>query len=254
MNIIKKTFSELNILNDLDNIEKNPFKFFPDYNNGYFYTSGNRINLFADIDRWAIVFEQTGYDNRNLDVEIILLYYGNCLKNQDFAGLDNKFKTNIKYFTLISEQQLNSIESDFELVSLETKLLTLRGMKLKIEQNIDDYVNNNILSINSNYLSELIDVMSFIRLLDNKYPNFFRSNNNELMTCLPNDLPKIMTIDKWYHKEFNVLVNKSMGDKPSTYETFQQIAQVLVSEDTTLFKSPKHPNNDWRNWPDAGGL
>jgi hypothetical protein len=30
------------------------------------------------------------------------------------------------------------------------------------------------------------------------------------------------------------------------------IADILVSKDTTKWKPTLKPNNDWRNWPNAG--
>ena len=91
--------------------------------------------MYADDKRWAIVFEQTGYHNKDLDVEIQLNYYGNCLINLNKAGNNNKYVTNIR-----------------------------------------------------------------------------------------------------------------------NYETFQQIAMVLNTKDTSIFKPTLKPNNDWLNWPNGGAL
>jgi hypothetical protein len=35
---------------------------------------------------------------------------------------------------------------------------------------------------------------------------------------------------------------------------FQLIAEVLASLDMSKWNPKKKPNNDWQNWPNAGGL
>ena len=59
-----------------------------------------------------------------------------------------------------------------------------------------------------------------------------------------------MSLDKWHHKTFT----ESDGIEPSTYETYQLIAEVLVSGDQSLWKPTLEANNHWRNWPNAGSI
>lgn len=44
------------------------------------------------------------------------------------------------------------------------------------------------------------------------------------------------------------------SNRPSSYETWQQIAKVLVTGDIKLYKPTLLPNSHWKNWPDAGTL
>ena len=46
------------------------YNFFLDLEHGYCETAGNRIHLYADSTRWAIVFEKSGYQNRGTSAEI----------------------------------------------------------------------------------------------------------------------------------------------------------------------------------------
>src|SRR5689334_12802499 len=55
------------------------YNFFLDLEHGYCETAGNRIHLYADSTRWAIVFEKSGYQNRGGSAEIELNYVGNCI-------------------------------------------------------------------------------------------------------------------------------------------------------------------------------
>ena len=56
-----------------------------------------------------------------------------------------------------------------------------------------------------------------------------------------------MTSPTDYHYE---VVDKKPGD----YETYKMIADILVSGDTTKRKPTLKPNNNWRNWPNAGHM
>jgi len=57
-----------------------------------------------------------------------------------------------------------------------------------------------------------------------------------------------MQIDQWHHAAYY----QGDGEKPSEQETYQLIAEVLVSKDITKWKPVLSPNNDWRNWRNAG--
>jgi hypothetical protein len=63
-----------------------------------------------------------------------------------------------------------------------------------------------------------------------------------------------MQIDEWHHRMYDNYHKGSLGDKPSSYETFPLIAKVLVSGDPAHYQPTLPPTNHWRNWPEAGGL
>jgi hypothetical protein len=237
-------YNQLDILNALDNIDNNPYTFFPDFNNGYFFTSGSRIGLFGDSTRWAIVFEQTGYHNRALNASIILTYYGNCLTNLTKSE-KNGISSNVKYLTLISDSTLKSLESDFELISPKKDSIIVRGKSLPILHDKEIYYKRGIEINDFENPLGLVDVVALIRLLDDLYPEVFRANEEELKISIPSDLPLLMYIDKWNHRQFTFYRDMKEGERPSTYETFPQIANVLVNKDTSLFKPTLEPC--WRS-------
>jgi hypothetical protein len=55
-------------------------------------------------------------------------------------------------------------------------------------------------------------------------------------------------LDEWNHPD---LANSEL---PSQSETFQQLAQVLATGDTSKYWPSKAPNSHWKNWPDGGTL
>jgi hypothetical protein len=42
--------------------------------------------------------------------------------------------------------------------------------------------------------------------------------------------------------------------RPSSYETWQQIAKVLATGDTSYYRPTLEPNTHWSNWPESGSL
>ncbi|QEC40857.1 DUF7003 family protein [Pseudobacter ginsenosidimutans] len=48
--------------------------------------------------------------------------------------------------------------------------------------------------------------------------------------------------------------NQYQDNRPSSYETWQLIAKVIATGDTTLYKPTLKPNTHWKNWPDSGSL
>lgn len=43
-------------------------------------------------------------------------------------------------------------------------------------------------------------------------------------------------------------------NRPSSYETWQLLAKVIVSGDASLYKPTLEPNSHWKNWPESGSL
>ncbi|QHT66100.1 hypothetical protein GXP67_05165 [Rhodocytophaga rosea] len=248
-------YSKESILAELDSAKvSDPYKFFPDLGHGYFYLAGSRINLFADSTCWAIVFEKTGYLNRGLVVAIELTYFGNCLSNLDKAGLDNRFTCNTKWVDLISGEELDRISDSFELVSNLAKTVKVRNTDIAIEHNLVNYRNKGIEIREDDNPEDLIDFVALIRYLDEENVELFRATDEELHICLPKDLPKLMSIDQWHHKEYTYYENEMIGTKPSEYETFQMIADILVTSNKSKWEPTLESNNHWKNWPQAGNL
>ncbi len=244
----KSAFTKQEILSELDNLDT--YSFFPDLGHGYCFTAGSRINLYADETRWAIAFEKTGYGNRSGSADLEVNYFGNCLSNLDKAGLNDMFTCNTKYFCVIKGEEFARIETDFELVDPKIKTVTVREMSLKVEHDIEAYRRKKIYPQDYDNPSNLIDFASLVRFLDEEHPELFRASNEELRSCIPSDLPLILSIDEWHHQPYSAFG----GIPPSSYETFQLIAEVFISRDAQKWKPTLPANNNWRNWPDAGGL
>jgi hypothetical protein len=48
--------------------------------------------------------------------------------------------------------------------------------------------------------------------------------------------------------------NQWQDNRPSSYETWQMIAKVITTGDTSFYKPTLKPNTHWINWQDSGSL
>jgi hypothetical protein len=256
---MNSSFIQKDILDYLEETDQETYHFFIDFEHPYFHTAGSRLTLYADEKRWAIVFEKSGYSNTGFRGEIELTYFGNCLTNLQSDGSADGFTSNMKNVVLIDTPPL---ENDMDgLVAKKIKQVKVRDTLLNIEQDKSVYEKKGIRDTVYDNAENLIDLPSLIRYLDEEHPTLFRATDKELRKCLPADLPKLMQIDEWHHEAYTKHKNMTspteyhyevMGKKPSDYETYKMIADILVSRDTTKWRPTLKPNNNWRNWPNAG--
>ncbi len=246
---MKTSFTQEDILNQLEAYDQETYHFFIDLEHPYFHTASSRLTLYGDSKRWAIVFEKSGYSNSGDRGEIELEYFGNCLINLLSEGSPEGYTSNMQTIILISTPKLKRIENDTdELVAANIKQVKVRDNFLNIEHDKTKYEQKGIRDTVYDNPGNLIDFPSLIRYLAEEHPSLFRATDRELRKCLPDDLPKLMQIDQWHHERYY----QGSGAKPSSYETYRMIADILVTRDTTKWKPTLMPNNDWRNWPNAG--
>ena len=262
---MNSSFTQKDVLKYLEETDQETYHFFIDFEHPYFYTAGSRLTLYADEKQWAIVFEKSGYSTGNNCGEIELTYFGNCLKNLQSGTVGDVTTSNMKTVILINNTDLEQIdEGKFEeLVGKDKTKIKVRDTFLNIEQNSSKYIAKGIKPRAYDNPKNLFDFYSLIRYLDEEHSRLFRATDNELRICLPVDLPQLMQIDEWHHEAYTKYKNMSsptdyhyevMGKKPSDYETYKMIADVLISRDSTKWKPTLKPTNNWRNWPNAGHM
>lgn len=231
------------------------YNFFLDLEDGYCIVAGSRIHLYADSTRWALVFEKSGYQTRGRCAEIVLDYFGNCVDYPVEISLERKYITNSRRVPLIDQDELDRIENrignqyeTFELIGSKIKQIKIRDVFIPFD---NDYRNYEKVGINVREYgnpNKLIDFGSFIRYLNETNPSFIHATEQDIKQHIPMDLPKIMTIDK-----FHFVSNYDSIKLPSMQETFQLLAKVLVTRDTSCWKPSLKANNHWSNW-ESGNL
>lgn len=256
-----KSYTEKEILEELDstfygvtgryitNKSDYSYIFFLDLEHGYSNTVGSRIHLYADANRWAVVFEKSAYQNRGGYADIELDYVGNCIEYIKESSYEDNRISNMESVILIPSDEFARISKVggknelFELVSLKSDSVKVRGEMVKIEHDPSLY---KALGIQPNELSssdESIGFPQLIRYLNEVNPDLLRAREIEIRRYIPKNIPKIMVIDEFHFSSF---YNKSIP--PSKQEVYQLIAKILVSRDSALWKPTQKPNNHWSNW------
>ncbi len=258
----KMTFTQQEILEELDlafqdkqgayfplkKDEEIIYNFFPDLEHGYFFTAGSKIHLYADSSRWAIVFEKSGYSNRGYAARIELDYFGNCINYIKEVSGKWEYISNSQILTLISPDEFTRIkdpdENSYELINSDTKQIQIRDTVFMFDNNYENYKN---LGINTDTTHDnpknLISFEALIRYLNETSPALISATEKEITEHIPNDIPKIMTIDKFH---FESWYDKSK--LPSQQETYQLIAKILTTRDSSNWKPTLKANNHWSNW------
>jgi hypothetical protein len=230
-------FSASDVLEHLDTCYQDPYRFFIDLSHGYFLNATGYLHLFADVDRWAIVFETAGYGNRSLSVQVGLYSYGNCLASLPRAGSDDQFECNMHTVDLVEPDELARVQTDFELVSLLVGSLTVRGRKLSVPSGAARFEEAGLLVDDGN-----VSISDLVRYLAATSPDQFKASEAELRKHLPADLPHLVTRRDWHHRKYYWSNGHVDGDPPRSYETYPMLAEVLASRDATRYRPTLKPN------------
>ncbi|MEL6972088.1 MAG: hypothetical protein AAFO02_18115, partial [Bacteroidota bacterium] len=197
-----------------------------------------------------VVFEKGGYQNRASSVEVELYYVGNCIEYilSNYSG--RAYISNTKNIELISSKELERIENrsgtdveQFELIDSSIKEVEIRGKRAAANLNPQQYDELNIPLRKHENPRKLIGFGDLVRYFVETNPLLIYAQEEEIRTQIPEALPKIMTIDSFHHLS---VYNEDVV--PSEIETFQLIAKVLVSKNSTIWKPTLTPNNHWSNW------
>ncbi len=226
------------------------YNFFLDLEHGYCKTAGNKIHLYADSTRWAIVFEKCGYQNRANNAEIELDYVGNCISYAIDKYHEGSYITNASNIVLITSQEYERItnKEDFELISPTASQLTIHGQKVAIDHDTKKYLALGIKPRDYDNPKNLIGYSDIVRFFSDTNPELVSATEDEIKQHIPHDIPKLMTLDR-----FHFISTYDKSSLPSSQETYQLIAKVLVTRDITCWKPTLKPNNHWTNW-ESGDL
>ncbi len=260
----KLAFTEVEILEELDSAHKGlPGKYYPeskegdikynfflDLEHGYCVTAGNKIHLYADQKRWAVVFEVSGYKNRGFNAVIQLDYVGNCIDYPIEKHPERNYITNSNIVVLIESQEFERIENKegsdmekFELIRPTTKDIKVRDTTILFECDFNHYEKLGIKIRDLENPRKMIGFGDLIRYLNETSPKLISARDEDIRKHIPFDLPKLMTIN-----EFNYVSLYEEGNPPSKQETYLLIAKILLFRNPELWKPTLKTNNHWSNW------
>lgn len=242
-------FSKVEIVSNLDSLH--PYKSLPSFDLETQSFVKGKIHLYADKERWAIVLEEV---KPNQGGDIVLYSFGNCLINQEKGGLYGQYLSNMTFLRLISIEEFKRINDGtyHTLISPKIKKVQIKGQQIPIEHDLNVYKKKNIPVIDYLNPKKQVDYIAMLRYLDEVHPELLSASEEELKGLLPSNLPKLLQIDSFHFKDFSLWpaadgADGEHGHKPSSYETFQLIAEVLITKDTGKWKPTLTANNHWRH-------
>ena len=215
---------------------------FPMLDNGYYYHADQKMTIFRDEKRWAILIETLAYNNHQQDIEgitTVAAVFGNCLTGWN----DN---SNFHYFAADNRVEAFEFDEENEVVVLNEQAdsIKVRNEVIPIQFDIEHYLAKGIKPENGDKIAP----WEFLRGLVPAYSHLFWVTREEIANKIPLDLPVFMTLDSWHHPDL------AAGELPGDKETFQQLADALVTGNKALYNTVEAVNTHWKNWPEGGTL
>ncbi|HTD98963.1 MAG TPA: hypothetical protein VK668_06730 [Mucilaginibacter sp.] len=248
----------------------------------------------GDNDKWAIAIERLGFNPRGGAIELEIYYYGNCLINlETYNGqISNYYSTYpVDQNSLNETTDGFHLNPDAESWLTKGRQIELSTNKQDYrDQDIDlkEYEPGQI-GIEEAARSLIIGHRDLFRASENE---LYKSVPQDLKKILVLDewhhrdfieisVPKVSDEHLKYTYEFNKkmpgfeemdfetfsnlfriqeLNNKKANQKewddnrPSSYETWQQLAKVIATGDVQHYKPTLSPNTHWKNWSESGSL
>jgi len=247
-----------------------------------------------DADQWAIAIERLGYSPRAGYIRLEIYYYGNCLVNLEEynhhltnyyellpcdwdaflkAAPDEVFNRGDE--TILIRGVPVSISHDreeYRAAGIEWK--EYQPGEIQIEEAARLLVTKHrplLRATDAELYKSIPQTLKKVLVLDEWYhhdfqldfaPSFSQEEldriyqfNQELTGKAAMDFDSFA--DSVRHQEMR---SKSQDwqqweqNRPSVYETWQQVAKVIVTGDTSFYRPSMSPNTHWSNYPESGSL
>lgn len=227
---------------------------FPMLDNGYVYLAATRLSLYRTSSDWAMVIEVFGFSPRAGLPDTHVYTFASHLHDRDIPSayasreayeryIASNPNNDSRFISPISEADWQE-DQNCEMVADGAKELIVRGQTMPIPS-IDEYTRRGI----TLEYPPRVQVFELCRYVANVARDSVLATPEERrISVLPN-MTQILQLEDWHHP--NVVEE---DDRPSGSETFQQLAQVLVTGNVALYQPSQLPNTHWRNWPDSGLL
>jgi hypothetical protein len=224
---------------------------FPEPEHPYSHLIAAWLHAFSDGERWALVVDIVGYNQRAANVVDVLHALGNCLTGTDDSSM---------------MRFINRIDNYADLFEGETGMdryrqvpITVRGQDVRVDA------------------AATTGPPDLFRLLVPQHRDLLLADDAELRQLVPGNLPQVLRLDDWHHTALRVqppgpererqrqmhenLARHSLPQhrvpfevRPSDIETYQQVAEVLATADPSRYRPTLPGNTHWSNWPMSGTL
>lgn len=213
---------------------------FPMLDNGYVYLAETRLHVFGDSDRWAMVIEVLGANNRadgHGGIDNCLHLFGNCLTVE--PGTCNE-----GFLYPTSDGPEGPTFDAGQAVRREAKTIRIRGEVVEIPtREVLRNSNGEVI-----WRGRKLENYQLLRALVPEFRDRLLATEDELRRFIPPDLPEVLRLEDWFHPDL------CENEIPSENETFQLLAEMLASGDPGVFQPTAEPNTHWTNWPQGGTL
>ena len=227
---------------------------FPMLDNGYVYLAATRLSLYRSSTDWAIAIEVFGFSPRSGLPDTAVQTFASRLHDRDRPEeyVDREAYEN--YLANNPHNEYRSVfpvqegpwqdDEDMELVFPGANVIVVRDEAIALPS-VADYVRHGIELEDA----DRVQVFELCRYIaDVAREKVLATPDERRISVLP-EMEQILQLEEWHHP--NVVED---DDRPSGSETFQQLAQVLVTGDVRLYQPSQPPNTHWRNWPEGGRL
>jgi hypothetical protein len=222
----------------------------PFFDDGGCYIIECRLSCYRDDEHWGVTLEDLVFGPRgkgHQGIAVNIYSYGNCLRVKAGGNNLHQFR-----FTsdgpegptfAFSDPPCDDLET-WEYVHPEARTMRIRDQVVPIETDPKAYEEMGISLLDP----PRIKGHELLRGLPLRHRKMLLCTEQErlkkfLVKCRP---PMILQLDEWYHPKL------SEGEIPSQTETFQMLAEALVTGDPARYRPTKVPNTHWSNWPKAG--
>jgi len=193
---------------------------FPDLNNGSAVSLAVRMHAFRDDQRWALIVETAVYNYRAASVMDVIHVFGNCITGPPGPGDDDGYLDRVA-----NTEELQDAAEDG---GVTDPVVVLGDHRIGVSGTFTD--------------PEVL-----FHAFGDVHGHLLLASEGELRQRIPADLPRLFTVDEWYHPDL-------VDEGPSASPTFQMIAAALVSGDPARYAPAEAPNTHWKNWPFAGRM
>jgi hypothetical protein len=227
---------------------------FPMLDNGYVYLAATRLSLYRSTTDWAIVIEVFGFSPREGLPDTHIQTFASRLHDRDPPEQYVNQQAYERYLANNPHNEFRSVfpvaegswqdAEDPEFVAPSANVIVVRDQAISLPS-LADYVRHGI----ELEQEPRVQVFELCRFLGDVMREQVLATPEERRVSVFPEMELILQLEEWHHP--NVVDD---DERPSGSETFQQLAQVLVTGDVSLYQPSRPPNTHWRNWPEGGSL
>jgi hypothetical protein len=226
---------------------------FPMLDNGYVYLAASRLSLHRSVEDWAMVIEIFGFSPRAGSPDTFIHTFASKLRDRDPP---EKFASRQAYDNHLARNPHNQMQAVFpiddgdwqdaddrDFVSQYATHARVRGREIAIPTRAECELHGIVL-----VEPPRLRTFELCRYLSAVAREGVLATPAERRINVFSEMKQILQLEQWNHPD---IVESQL---PSGSETFQQLARVLETGDTTLYDPSLPANTHWRNWPEGGTL